>query len=123
MESLLIAGSMYNLMFALFHMMFWRIFNWKSELSHLNFMNRAIMQVLNLCLTFCFLTFSYVSWRHASELLTTPLGHTVLAGIAAFWFLRAIEQIVFFKLKHWGSILFLLAFVCGTVIYAIPVFT
>ena len=80
------------------------------------------MQVLNLCLTFCFLVFSYISFFHVSELLTTSLGKAFLSGIAIFWFLRAIEQVVFFKLKHWSSVVFLLVFIGGTVIYSIPVF-
>jgi len=122
MESLLIVGSFYNLAFAIFHILFWKIFKWNSELSKLNFLNRAIMQVLNLCLTFCFLLFSYISFYHTSELLTTDLGKTILTGIAVFWFLRAIEQVIFFKLKHWSSVMFLMAFVGGTIIYAMPVF-
>jgi hypothetical protein len=123
MESLLIAGGFYNLAFVIFHILFWKIFKWNSELKKLNFLNQAIMQVLNLSLTFCFLLFSYISFFHTPELLTTDIGKTVLAGIAVFWFLRAIEQVIFFKLKHWSSVLFLMAFVGGTIIYAIPVLT
>jgi len=122
MEQLLIVGSIYNLSFAIFHLFFWKIFKWKTQLAKLDFINRAIMQVLNLCLIFCFLMFSYISFFHTSKLLTTRLGHSLMAGISIFWAFRAIQQIVFFKLKHWGSILFLLVFICGAIIYAIPVF-
>jgi uncharacterized membrane protein YwzB len=122
METVLIIGSLYNLLFAVFHLLFWKIFKWDMELSKLSFLNRAVMQVLNLCLTFCFLLFSYISFFHTSELLTTELGHVVLIGIAIFWSLRAIEQIIFFKLKHWGSVIFLLTFIAGALIYAIPAF-
>jgi hypothetical protein len=122
MEHLIKFGGFYNLAFAVFHILFWKIFDWKSELSKVSFLNRAIMQVLNLCLTFCFLMFSYISIFHTSELLTTDLGHAVLIGISSFWLLRALEQVIFFKLKHWGSIVFLLAFIAGTIIYAMPAF-
>jgi hypothetical protein len=122
METVLIIGSLYNLLFAVFHLLFWKIFKWDMELSKLSFLNRAVMQVLNLCLTFCFLLFSYISFFHTSELLTTGLGHAVLVGIAVFWLLRAAEQVIFFKLKHWGSIVFLLTFIGGALIYAIPAF-
>lgn len=121
MKQLLIAGGIYNLFFAVYHLFFWKIFKWKTQLSHLDFINNAIMQVLNLCLTFCFLIFSYVSLFHTSELLTTRLGHSLLTGIAIFWTLRAIEQIIFFKLKHWVSTLFLIIFIGGSFIYIIPV--
>ena len=122
METLLKIGSFYNLAFAVFHLLFWKIFKWDTELSKISFLNRAVMQVLNLCLTFCFLLFSYISYFHTSELLTTGLGHAVLTGIAIFWLLRAIEQVIFFKLKHWGSIIMLLTFIAGALIYAIPAF-
>ena len=122
MKQLLIAGSIYNLVFAIFHILFWKIFQWKTQLNKLDFLNRGRMQVLNLCLTFCFLMFSYISFFHSSELLTTRLGNTILAGIAIFWVLRALEQIIFFKLNHWHSIVFLLFFIGGAIIYAIPAF-
>lgn len=121
MKQLLIAGSIYNLFFAVYHLLFWKIFKWETQLSHLDFINNAIMQVLNLCLTFCFLIFSYVSFFHTSELLTTRLGQSLLTGMAIFWMLRAIEQIVFFKLRHWASIVFLIIFIGGAAIYIIPV--
>jgi len=57
MKQLLIAGSIYNLLFAIFHILFWKIFR-KTQLNKLDFLNRGIMQVLNLCLTFCFLIFN-----------------------------------------------------------------
>jgi hypothetical protein len=120
MELLLKLGGLYNLAFAIFHILFWKIFKWDSELVKLGFLNRAIMQVLNLCLTFCFLLFSYLSFFHITELLTTGLGNAILAGIAVFWLLRAIEQIVFFKVRYWGSILFFLVFIGGAAIYAVP---
>jgi len=122
MEILLKVGGIYNLAFAVFHLFFWKIFKWDSELSSLNFLNSAIMQVLNLCLTFCFLIFFCISVFHSSELLSTSLGRSILMCISIFWLLRAVEQILFFKLKHWGSIVFLITFICGAVDYAIPVF-
>jgi len=120
MKQLLIAGGIFNLAFAIFHILFWKIFNWKTELKKLDFMNSAIMQVLNLCLTFCFLIFAYISFFHHKELLTTSIGKSLLAGISIFWLLRAIEQIIFFGIKHWQSIIFLLVFVGGAILYAIP---
>lgn len=122
MKQLLIAGSIYNLVFAIYHLFFWNIFKWKTQLTKLDYLNSAIMQVLNLCLTFCFILFSYVSFFHTAELLTSRIGHTLLVGISTFWAFRAIEQIVFFKLKHWLSIIFLVVFIGGSVIYAIPAF-
>jgi len=120
MEALIKAGGIYCLGFVIFHLMFWRIFNWSEDLESLSFINRAIMQVVNLSLTFVFVIFGYISLFHSRELLETALGHSLLVLIALFWLLRAIEQAVFFKLKHWGSVMFLVVFLAGAVLYGIP---
>ncbi len=82
--------------------MFRRIFDWGENLKSLSFINRAIMQVSNLSLTFAFVIFGYASLFHTGELLETALGHSLLVLISLFWLLRAIEQVVFFKLKRLG---------------------
>lgn len=120
MEIFIKAGGIYNIAFVLFHLLFWRLFNWKDDLRSLSFLNRAIMQVLNLSLTFAFLIFSYISLLHSGELLSTSLGQSLLLLMALFWFLRAIQQVIFFKLKHWGSLAFLGLFLIGALLYAVP---
>ena len=117
-EGLLHVGGVYCIAFVVFHLMFWKIFDWKSDLRGLSFLNRAIMQVLNLSLTFAFFIFAYVSLLHAPELLSTPLGRALLVLIALFWLARAAMQVLFFKLRHWGSWVFLLVFLAGAAIYA-----
>lgn len=122
MKLLLTVGGVYNIAFAIFHIFFWKIFNWNRDLKKLEKINKAIMQVLNLCLTFCFIVFSYLSFFHSAELLTTSLGTVVLSAISIFWLLRAIEQMVFFKRKNLVSIVFFIVFLGGFVIYGIPLF-
>lgn len=78
------------------------------------------MQVLNLSLSFVFIIFSYISIAHTDELLSTALGHSLLILMTLFWVARSIEQIIFFKLNHWGSVAFLAFFLVGAVLYAIP---
>ena len=73
-------GGVYNLGFAIFHLMFWRIFRWKKDLSRLTFINRSVMQILNLCLTFVFLLVAYISFFNTSELIQTNLGKALLVG-------------------------------------------
>jgi hypothetical protein len=73
-EALILAGGLFNAAFAVFHLSFWRLFRWKSELAKLTSMNRAVVQVLNLCLTFAFVLFAYVSFAHVPAMLTTDLG-------------------------------------------------
>jgi hypothetical protein len=120
MELLIKLGGVYNIVLVIFHLLFWRLFDWENDLRKLSFLNRAIMQVLNLSLSLVFIMFSYISLAHTHELLSTSLGHSLLILMTLFWVARSIEQIVFFKLNHWGSVAFLAFFLAGAVLYAIP---
>lgn len=119
-KTLILAGGFYNLAFAVFHLLFWRIFKWNTDLKQLWFLNRAIMQVLNLCLIWVFVIFGYISLFHANDLLSSALGRSLLALIALFWLFRAIEQIIFFRSKSWGSWAFFAVFLIGVLLYAYP---
>jgi hypothetical protein len=119
-EVMILTGGFYNLGFAIFHLMFWRLFRWKRDLSSLTFINRSVMQILNLCLTFVFLLMAYISFFNTSELIQTNLGKALLVGFSLFWFLRMIEQIIFFGIRNLISIALTLVFLFGCVIYLIP---
>jgi hypothetical protein len=121
MESLIKLGGVYNISLVVFHLLFWRIFNWKEDLRSLSFLNRAIMQVVNLSLTIVFIIFAYISLVHTNDLLSTSLGKSLLTFMALFWFARSAMQIIFFKLNHWGSIAFLGYFLAGGLLYGVPV--
>lgn len=113
----MIIGGVFNLWFAVFHLLFWKLFDWKEDLASLTNINRAVMQILNLCLVFVFLLFAFISLFHSTELLTSNLGKTLLTGIAIFWFLRMIEQIIFFGLRNKLSIAFTAMFLFGGLLY------
>jgi len=120
LESVLFAGGIYNIVLIIFHLTFWKLFKWKKDLVSLTFVNRAVMQVLNLSLTFVFLIFAYISLFHVQELIGTNLGNSLLLLISIFWFLRAINQIVFFGLKDITSTMFFVFFLLGSIIYMYP---
>ncbi len=120
-ETFIIAGGIFNIAFVIFHIFFWRLFDWKNDLVSLSFINRNVMQVLNLSLTFVFLIFAYLSLFHTHELLSTDLGRSVLILISIFWFFRAIEQVVFFTLKKRLSLLLFMIFILGGFLYGVPV--
>ena len=119
-ETFIRVGGLYNIAFALFHLLFWWLFNWKEDLPKLSRLNEAFMQVLNLCVVFTFLIFGYISLAHTRELLVTPLGRALLMLIALFWLARAIEQVFFFERDDWGSWVFVGLFLVGTGLYAYP---
>lgn len=120
MKTLIIIGGFLWLAFFGFHLFFWKLFDWKHDLNSLTKVNKAVIQVLNLCLMLCFLMFAAVSIFHTDELLTTGLGKSILVGMVLFGVFRAIEQVIFFDLMSHRSKAVLLLAVLGTVIYLIP---
>jgi hypothetical protein len=118
--SLILAGGIFNIGFAVFHLLFWKVFHWKEDLAFLTSVNRSIMQILNLCLILLFLVMAYVSFFHTQEMLSTPLGNTLLAAFSLFWLLRMVEQIAFFRTRQTASLIITLVFFGGCCLYALP---
>ena len=91
---------------ALFHLCFWRIFRWRDELAKLHPVNRGVMQVLNIMLTFFFLSAAALQLGWADEMGRTSLGRALLVVLIAFWVLRAVLQPLFWKTTsratNWG---------------------
>ena len=119
-EKFVVLGGLYCLGFALFHLMFWKVFGWKRDLASLTFVNRAVMQVLNLSLTVAFVVFAVPSLLYPAEMLNSEHGRWILGLVALFWFLRAAQQVVFFGLRRLASLMFFLVFILGGLLYAFP---
>lgn len=119
---LLLISAVYSMAFAVFHIFFWRLFEWRKDLGRLTFINRSVMQILNLCLIFVFVLFACLAVAHREEMICTALGRSLLAGISLFWLLRMIEQVFFFGLKRPLSIFLTLVFLVGAILYALPLF-
>jgi len=79
------------------------------------------MQILNLCLGFVFLVMAYVSFLHGPEMIQKRLGKTFLAGFSLFWFLRMLEQAIFFDIKSSASVIIILVSLVGCVLYLLAV--
>ena len=120
MKTLIIIGGFLWLAFFVFHIFFWKLFDWENDLENVTKTNKAIMQVLNLCLMLVFLIFAYISIFQTEELLTTSLGKTLLVGMVLFAVFRAIEQVIFFDLKNVRSKIVLFVALLGATIYLIP---
>ena len=116
-EKLLLIGAIFHIVFALFHLLFWKLFDWVKDLKKLSHINKSVMQILNLRLIFVFLVFAYISYFNASEMLSSKLGLTMTISIALFWGFRSLEQIIYFGVKNLASNLLLLLFLFGVFLY------
>ncbi|MBK7978467.1 MAG: hypothetical protein IPK06_00325 [Ignavibacteriae bacterium] len=121
-STIILLGGFYNIAFAVFHLLFWKIFKWNKELKRMNYVNGNILQILNLSLTFVFIIFAYISLLYTNELISTQLGKVLLKLIAFFWFFRALQQIYFFGLKNIISAALFILFLTGSLIYLISSF-
>lgn len=119
MKTIIYIGGFYCLIFAIFHLAFWKLFDWKNELPKLKSVNRGVMQVLNLCLTYVFFAVAFLSFFFTDDLINTNLGKVILGSISIFILMRAIEQLIFWKVEKIG-IAFFVIFLLGAGIFATP---
>ncbi|MBL8181770.1 MAG: hypothetical protein JNL64_09130 [Blastocatellia bacterium] len=122
MRTLIQIGGVLWIVCFIFHVLFWRLFDWSNDLESINKVNKSIMQVLNLCLMLCFLIFAYISLIHTDDLLGSALGKTMIAGIAAFGVIRFLLQFPFFELRLFRSKLVLFGALVIGIVYTIPLF-
>ncbi len=115
-EHFLLAAAIFNAAFAAFHLAFWKLFRWPADLARLTPVNRGVMQVLNLMLTYVGLVTTAIQLLMPAELLGTPLGRAAIGAIAGFWVLRAALQ-PFFWPRTAASWVFFGAFLLGAGIH------
>ena len=114
------AAAGYNMALALFHLGFWRLFRWKEELPKLHPVNRGVMQVLNLMLTFFLLLMAGLQVLLPVEMASPGLGRLLMAGLTAFWILRAVLQPVFWRTQpKAANAVFITLFMFGAGLHAL----
>lgn len=116
---LYLAGAI-NLLFAVFHLFFWDLFNWNEELPRLSATNQAIVQLLDLAVAYTAALFAYVSIRHAGDLLRTGLGHSMLFLMGLYYLLRALAGIVIEGLHNAPDAIIFLIVLGVTLLYWVP---
>ena len=115
----LYAAAGYNVALAAFHLGFWRMFRWREELPKLHPANQGVMQAMNVILTGFFLLMAGLQVLRADEVVTSPLGRTLMAGLMGCWLIRAALQPVFFRaLSAATNIAFVLLFLAGAGLHA-----
>ncbi len=119
-DRIVLAAGVHSVAFALFHLAFWRLLRWRDTLQRATPVDRAIIQILNLRLTYVFAMVAALCFAFPVELHSTPLGRAVLGGMALFWAGRTVEQFVFLRINRPAMHLLTAAFVLGAVLFAWP---
>jgi hypothetical protein len=119
-KTLFFIGGAFNALLVAFHLSFWKIFDWPASLAVLSAENRSIMQVLNIHLALAVALFAWVSFFHWRELTSTRLGRTLAISIAVFYYLRAINQVIFWGVEDAGSMVATVVLVLIGVLYTVP---
>lgn len=120
MSTIVLICGLYSTAFAIFHLLFWRLFGWKKDLAKRRPENKAIMQILNLRLVYVFLFVGVMCLAFPEELHTSAMGRAFMMGFAVFWLGRTIEQFVFLRVNHPAVHILTAVFILGTVLFAIP---
>jgi len=94
-DLLILACGLHSAAFALFHLGFWRLFDWPRTLQTTTRPNRAIVQIANAQLVWLFGVVALLCFVMPDELGSTRLGQAVLA-----WWLRLVLQFVWLRLQH-----------------------
>jgi len=113
-------GGLHSLGFAIFHMFFWKLFKWDTDLEKISKPNRAIMQIANLRLIYIFLFFSFICFFFTQDLYTTRIGKAFLLGSSLFWIGRTIEQYIFLKINHYLIHILTFLFITGAILFILP---
>ena len=113
-------GGVINLLFAIFHLYFWKLFDWQHELVSLSPDNRAIMQVLNIHTAYILAVFFILSLAFSNEIITTKFGRMFGMAIAGFWILRAVNEAVFWGLSSGRSWILVAICLAIAALYIIP---
>ena len=125
LELLLKIGGIYNILCALLHVLFPRMFKWEEILLLLPDDKRPFLEqplhIMNWCMAAAWIILAYITLVYTSELLKPGLGRTVLASIVVFWMIRIfVLQPLYIGIKDpvsWQMIGF---FMIGLILFAIP---
>ena len=87
-KNLYMATGILNLLLGVFHLFFWKIFDWPQGLLSISIDNRAIIQIGTVQMMLLLLFFGYVSIAHWKDLFLTRIGKSISLFMAIFYLTR-----------------------------------
>jgi len=113
-------GGAINFLFVVFHLSFWKLFDWPRSLALSSPVNRTVVQVLNIHAAYVLAVFGFLSFAFPDEMGATKMGRSVGMAIAAFWLLRGVNQAVFDGVSAGGSWAIMAVCLGVATLYLIP---
>jgi hypothetical protein len=117
---IMIAG-VFNGLFAVFHLFFWKMFKWPESLASSGPINRKIMPIFNIVTTSTLFVFSGVCLFMSADLVATPMGQIFCLTIAGFWGVRTITEIIYGDMRDSVSQTLVVLFALIAALAALPV--
>jgi hypothetical protein len=113
-----LAAGICDLLLALFHVAFWRLFGWKERLGSLDAVNRSLVPVMNIALIVFFVVVGLAFCLYPAQVLQTELGRFLLGGMTVFWIVRAAIQQPYFGLRNLASVAMQVVLILGAGLHA-----
>jgi hypothetical protein len=98
-EIFIYVGGAYHILWAVFDITWPRLFNWKEALEPLDDLHRVLLPITSRLLVVVYLGVAYISFFHASELISTDLGRAFLVFVSIYWATRAVMQVHYLGFK------------------------
>ncbi len=118
-KTFVIIGGVIFIVMGFFHLSYWVIFEWQTELNKINQINSNNMQMLNVVVVFFMFSLSYMMLRYNSRVLNSKLGRSILLISSGFFLIRAVIEFVF----PGNSIVFGVVLLAFIPVYLIPALT
>lgn len=116
-----IAGSI-SLLFMLFHLAFYQLFDWQHSLSCPSQMNRSIILTYHYISILILGFMGIVPLFQTKTLLNSPLKYSVLGLFGLFYLIRIITEFTLFGLSGIQSLIILTMCAIPMILFTIPIF-
>jgi len=97
-EAAILLGGVLSATVGVGHCFFYRGFGWKEDFESTRLLTARVLYTIHIFLIPMFVLFAYLSFVHTEELAgATPLGRSLAAFYALFWFVRGLWQLIYFR--------------------------
>jgi len=114
------AAGFVTILFSVFHLFFYWMFNWQTSLKCLDLNNWAIFHTFNIIMDVMFVLFAVLSLFFSTKLITETTGKIWLLFMSSVYVVRIICEFVLWGFNWVQSPVIILLCVIPAVLYTIP---